>query len=231
MVFSKILTCGSDGDIRMWTKPEDESPVVFSASDGCLAICCHKNTAYVGTENNTVESFSLPSGKLEKVITKFTAAVNHVDVSKSGDILAAASGLEILALFDCIINWYFICRDMTFQIIKLRGDSPPTKIEGHRAPVLSVCISNDDEFVISTGCDGCVCIWDLTGKQVKSWDGVFQPSNDISTSKTLCRPSWSSNGKILAVPQQNTIDLFSVGDWKELKTLKTVGSNTKVRLF
>lgn len=89
----KILTCGSDGDIRMWNSPEDKEPLlVFSSSDAGLGMCCYQNTVYVGTENNTAESFSLPSGKAEKVITKFTAAVNHVDVSQSGDLLVAGSG-------------------------------------------------------------------------------------------------------------------------------------------
>lgn len=91
-LFRKIVTCGSDGDVRLWATPEDKNPVVFPCSDSAIGIACHKNTLYVGTENNAVESFSLPEGKEEKVVAKFTAAVNHVDVSKSGKILVAGSG-------------------------------------------------------------------------------------------------------------------------------------------
>lgn len=91
----KILTCGSDGEVRLWKTPEDEEPTVFSASDGCLTIACHNNFAFVGTENNKVEMYSLSSetvGNLEKDVAKFTAAVNHLDVSKSGQLLVAGSG-------------------------------------------------------------------------------------------------------------------------------------------
>ena len=88
----KIVTCGSDGDIRIWKNPEDPDPFVFSASDGCLSLFCTSKSAYVGTENNCVEVFELPSGTAEKSIAKFTAAVNHVDVSKSGKFLVAGSG-------------------------------------------------------------------------------------------------------------------------------------------
>jgi chromosome transmission fidelity protein 4 len=86
------VTCGADGDVRVWLDPEDQDPVVFSASDTCLSIHCFGDKAYVGAESNQVEVYSLPNGKSLGSVAKFTAAVNHVDVSKSGKILVAGSG-------------------------------------------------------------------------------------------------------------------------------------------
>lgn len=126
---------------------------------------------------------------------------------------------------------------MTIQIIKLNESSPPTKIETHAAPVLSVVIDPLEEFFVSSGCDGCVYVWTMSsGKQVKSWDGVFPSSNDILTSKTLCRPSWKGDGSMVAIPQQNTVILYSRGGWTEDKILNTSGTNkvsvtTKRRFF
>jgi len=88
----RLVTCGADGDVRVWLDPEDQDPVVFSASDSCLALTCHKDRVYVGTESNCVETYGLPKGKNLGNSAKFTAAVNHVDVSKSGSVLVAGSG-------------------------------------------------------------------------------------------------------------------------------------------
>jgi chromosome transmission fidelity protein 4 len=116
---------------------------------------------------------------------------------------------------------------MTIQVIKLNeNSSSPIRIEGHSAPVLSVLVDPLEEYFISSGCDGCVCIWNLTtGKQVKSWNSVFPSSNDIMTSKTLCRPSWKGDGNVLAIPQNNNVILYSRNHWKEETKLKTSETN------
>jgi len=112
---------------------------------------------------------------------------------------------------------------MTFQIIKLdsKPSSPPTKVNGHSAPVLAVVIDPKEEFVASSACDGTVCIWTLNGKQVKNWDRIFPSSNDIMTSPTLCRPSWNPSGKFLAVPQKDHVIIYSRDTWEQARVLKS----------
>jgi hypothetical protein len=76
----------------MWNNPDDKNPIVFSSHDPGFALSIHKDTVFIGTENNCVESIPLPSGEPRETVAKFTAGVNHVDVSKSGNILVAGSG-------------------------------------------------------------------------------------------------------------------------------------------
>lgn len=131
--------------------------------------------------------------------------------------------------FTSSLNVLCIYRDMTIQIVKLNESStPPVKIDRHTAPILSVRIDPKEEHFVSTACDGSVCIWNLEGKQVKAWDGVFPSSNDISISKTLCRPSWIGDGKLIAIPIKNEVKLYSSSGWKEVKVLKSSQEN-KVR--
>lgn len=91
-MYSKLLTCGSDGDIRVWKGFDDEDPVTFSATDSCLSMTTYNNIIYIGTENHTIEMFELPNGKQLGCKTKFTAGVNHIDISKDGLLLVGGSG-------------------------------------------------------------------------------------------------------------------------------------------
>lgn len=103
--------------------------------------------------------------------------------------------------------------------------------------MLSVLIDPLEEFFVSTGCDGTVSIWNLIGnnKQVKSWDDVFPSSNDILTSKTLCRPSWKPDGSMLAVPHKGEVIFYSRNGWTETQRFKVsekkVISNTIFTYF
>jgi len=89
--FRKFLTCGSDSDIRIWDGFSDQDPGAFSASDSCLSLLCFGQNVYVATEYNTIEVYELPNGKKIGVKAKFSAAVNHMDISKDGKLLIAGS--------------------------------------------------------------------------------------------------------------------------------------------
>lgn len=90
-IYRKIVTCGSDEIVRVWDGFMDDDQIEFSASDSCLGLICHEDKVLVGTENHTVEMYELPKGKKIGVKAKFTASVNHLDLSKDGKVLVAGS--------------------------------------------------------------------------------------------------------------------------------------------
>jgi chromosome transmission fidelity protein 4 len=103
---------------------------------------------------------------------------------------------------------------------------------GHSAPVLSVVIDPLEEFVVSSACDGSACIWTLGGKQLQRWDRLFPTSNDISTSSTLCRPSWHpTEGKFLAVPVKDQVNVYFRDGWGQSRSFKSnnVSFNNRIK--
>jgi len=123
----------------------------------------------------------------------------------------------------------FVCRfyrDMTFKILQLENGAPvsgpPVKVERHSAPVLSVAIDPNEEYVVSVGCDGCAYVWTMTGKQLHVWDKLFPSSNDISNSSILCRPSWHpQDGKFIAIPGHQQVIAYARGTWNQNRVFKS----------
>ncbi|CAG7825087.1 unnamed protein product [Allacma fusca] len=202
----KIITAGGDGDIRVWNNFEDDDPISFSANDSCLGVVFAQDQVIVGTESNSVEAYEFPKGKFIENKLKFTGAANHVDISKDGKVLVAGSA------------------DTTLQIVAMDKSTPPVKVDAHSAPVLSVAVDPLKEFIVSSGCDGHVCIWsfDNPNQLVKKWTQVFPTSNDITTSPTLCRMAWHPLlGKQLAVPEKDKIKLYRRETWEEAQSLSS----------
>lgn len=46
---------------------------------------------YVGSDHNNVQIFSFPEAELDGILTRFTAPVTSIDVSKDGSLVAAGS--------------------------------------------------------------------------------------------------------------------------------------------
>ena len=75
--------------MRIWKDGFDNDPKVFSAMDTSLTIHSRNNKIYVGTENHTVEEYDSNGDKCT-IKLKFTAPVNHLDISNSGKLIAGS---------------------------------------------------------------------------------------------------------------------------------------------
>lgn len=76
--YRKIISCGSDGDIRTWVNIHDDDP--SSQCIGELTICLdqYDKRMLVSTELNTVQAFTYPEADRENTEFRFTATVTCI---------------------------------------------------------------------------------------------------------------------------------------------------------
>ncbi|XP_019626005.1 PREDICTED: WD repeat and HMG-box DNA-binding protein 1-like isoform X2 [Branchiostoma belcheri] len=199
-----LITCGTDGDVRVWEGLEDDDPKTISVGDKIHAVATKDNRLLTGTDSNTVQAHTLSDGAPDGILARFTAPVSHLVYSESGKLLAAGAS------------------DFNIRVLKVEDEDSTGQslFTGHQAPVLSVAVEQEDKYLASSSCDGTVAIWNITEKnQVKSWN-LLPKCSDISGAKTLCRLAWQPRtGKYLAVPVEKEVQVFEKDTWEKVITL------------
>ncbi|XP_075213131.1 chromosome transmission fidelity 4 isoform X2 [Lycorma delicatula] len=208
-----IVTCGSEGDIRIWKGFEDEEPVDKCVGDKAYAVIVKGDKMFVGTNNNYVQSFTFPESELDGIVTRFKAPVTSIDASCSGK--------------------FVVCGSQDMEIHVTEDGTLSSVLTDHKAPVLSVAVDPKGEYFASSSCDGSVKIWKLSSEikeVVTSWDCIPK-SNSVETSVTLCKISWAPiTGYLLAVPCENEICLYARHSWQKTMSL-TIPSVDKKQVF
>ncbi|RZF44928.1 hypothetical protein LSTR_LSTR013118 [Laodelphax striatellus] len=191
-----IVTCGTEGDIRVWNSFEDEEPHDKCVGDRAYAVAVHETRLYVGTGNNYVQAYTFPEPELDGVVTRFKAPVTSISVSKDGKLVACGS------------------EDME---IHLKKDENVTVLANHKAPVLDVALDPKGEYLASSSCDGTVQICKLAdGNEVVCKLDCLPKSNSVETSPSLCRIDWTPvSGKLLAVPCKQDVTLYERNSWEK----------------
>ncbi|XP_056123194.1 WD repeat and HMG-box DNA-binding protein 1 [Rhinichthys klamathensis goyatoka] len=197
-----IVTCGSDGDVRIWESLDDDDPKSINVGEKVYSVALKNGKLVTAVSNNTVQIHTFPEGDPDGILTRFTTNANHVTFNASGSRVAAGSS------------------DFLVKIVEVADSSQQKTLRGHDAPVLSVALDPSDEFLASSSCDGSVTVWSIESQtQVAQWK-VLQKSSDVSNAKSLCRLAWQPrSGKLLAVPVDLTIQLYDKNTWTHVSTL------------
>ncbi|XP_027015804.2 WD repeat and HMG-box DNA-binding protein 1 isoform X1 [Tachysurus fulvidraco] len=196
-----IVTCGSDGDVRVWESLDDDDPKSINVGEKAYSVALRGGKLVTAVSNNTVQIHTFPDGDPDGILTRFTTNANHVTFNSSGTRVAAASS------------------DFLIKVIEVTDSSQQKTLRGHDAPVISVAFDPSDEYVASSSCDGSVAVWSVEEQtQVANWK-VLQKSSDVSNAKSLCRLAWQGSGKLLAVPVDNTVQLYERDTWTHVGTL------------
>ena len=198
---SRILTCGADGEVRVWTGIDDDDPASHVVGDEAFAVACGQDKFFVAASGtNTVQAYDFPEGTSKGLMSRFTADATTLDVRSSN--LAAGSG------------------DMTIKVVETESFKQ-TLFKGHTAPILSVAIGK--EYLLSSSCDGSVCVWKLggdEGSQVHVWRDLLPKSSDNATSITPAKLSWQPQEKLLSIPINQGVKIFTKDTWEEFAELK-----------
>uniref|UniRef100_A0A4W4FPW2 WDHD1 first WD40 domain-containing protein n=1 Tax=Electrophorus electricus TaxID=8005 RepID=A0A4W4FPW2_ELEEL len=198
-----IVTCGSDGDVRVWEGLDDDDPKSINVGEKAYAVALKSGKLVTAVSNNTVQIHTFPDGDPDGILTRFTTNANHVTFNFAGTRVAAGSS------------------DFMVKVIEVMDSSQQKALRGHAAPVLSVAFDPTDEFLASSSCDGSVAVWSLENQtQVANW-AVLQKSSDVSNAKSLCRLAWQphSGQVLISVPVDTTIQLYERGSWTHVGTL------------
>ncbi|XP_069986368.1 WD repeat and HMG-box DNA-binding protein 1 [Penaeus vannamei] len=190
-----IITCGTDGEVRVFEGLDDDDCKTHVVAECAHSIAYQDGRFLVGTDSNLVQAYTLDEGSPDGIITRFTAPTTHIVVSKDAKTVVCAGS------------------DMTIKV----HDTVAYKdkvLNGHQAPVLSVALDPKGEFVASSSCDGSVKMWDLQmSVTVASWN-VVPKTNSFSSSLTLCRMAWTPDGQYLLVPAGMQVNAYARKNWQ-----------------
>uniref|UniRef100_A0A4X2KS58 WD repeat and HMG-box DNA binding protein 1 n=1 Tax=Vombatus ursinus TaxID=29139 RepID=A0A4X2KS58_VOMUR len=194
---SCIVTCGSDGDVRIWKDLDDDDPKSINVGDRAYSCALKKGKLITSVSNNTIQIHTFPNGAPDGILTRFTTSANHVVFNRDGAKIAAGSG------------------DFMVKVVDVMDSSQQKTFRGHDAPVLSVSFDPKDIFLASASCDGSVKVWQISDQTCAvSWP-LLQKCNDVINAKSICRLAWQpKSGKLLAIPVGNVIKLYRRETWR-----------------
>uniref|UniRef100_A0A672ZSX3 WD repeat and HMG-box DNA-binding protein 1 n=1 Tax=Sphaeramia orbicularis TaxID=375764 RepID=A0A672ZSX3_9TELE len=197
-----LVTCGNDGDVRIWESLDDDDPKFITVGEKVYSVALKNGKLVTASSNNTVQVHTFPDGDPDGILTRFTTNATHITFNSSGTRVAAGSS------------------DFMVKVVDVADSSQQKTLRGHEAPVLSVTFDPKDEYLASSSCDGSVVVWNIEEQsQVKSWN-LLQKSSDVTNATSLCRLSWQNQtAKFLAVPVDSKVHLYERGSWDQVGTL------------
>ncbi|TKC49874.1 hypothetical protein EI555_007589, partial [Monodon monoceros] len=193
---SCIVTCGSDGDVRIWEDLDDDDPKSINVGEKAYSCALKNGKLVTAVSNNTVQVHTFPEGVPDGILTRFTTNANHVVFNGDGAKIAAGSS------------------DFLVKVVDVVDCSQQKTFRGHDAPVLSLSFDPKDIFLASASCDGSVKVWQISDQTCAiSWP-LLQKCNDVINAKSICRLAWQpKSGKLLAVPVEKSVKLYRRETW------------------
>ncbi|XP_050666670.1 WD repeat and HMG-box DNA-binding protein 1 [Leptidea sinapis] len=191
-----IITCGNDGDVRIWLDIEDDDPTSHCVGENAIAVCFKDKRLYVATDNHAVQAYTFPAFDKDGIITRFTAPVTQISSTPKIEALGCSS------------------ENTEAKICSLEGGAPIFVMSNQNGPVLSIAICPQMKYAATASGDGNMRIWDIdTQKSVKEVNCVPK-INTFYAAKVLCRMSFEpSEGKYLAYPSNKEIILLDCESW------------------
>uniref|UniRef100_A0A8D0U5V2 WD repeat and HMG-box DNA-binding protein 1 n=1 Tax=Sus scrofa TaxID=9823 RepID=A0A8D0U5V2_PIG len=193
---SCIVTCGSDGDVRIWEDLDDDDPKSINVGEKAYSCALKNGKLVTAVSNNTIQVHTFPEGVPDGILTRFTTNANHVIFNEDGTKIAAGSS------------------DFLVKVVDVMDCSQQKTFRGHDAPVLSLSFDPKDIFLASSSCDGSVKVWQISDQTCAiSWP-LLQKCNDVINAKSICRLAWQpKSGKLLAVPVEKSVKLYRRETW------------------
>ncbi|NXK02476.1 WDHD1 protein, partial [Herpetotheres cachinnans] len=193
---SCIVTCGSDGDVRIWENLDDDDPKSITVGEKAYSCALKNGRLITAVSNNTVQIHTFPEGAPDGILTRFTMNANHVIFNSDGTKIAAGSS------------------DFMVKVVEVTDSSKQKTFRGHDAPVLSLSFDPKDVYLASASCDGSVRVWKIADQTCTTSWPLLQKCNDVINAKSICRLGWQpGSGKLLAIPVDKVVKLYRRGTW------------------
>ncbi|XP_054683509.1 WD repeat and HMG-box DNA-binding protein 1 [Grus americana] len=193
---SCIVTCGSDGDVRIWENLDDDDPKSINVGEKAYSCALKNGRLITAVSNNTVQIHTFPEGAPDGILTRFTMNANHVIFNSDGTKIAAGSS------------------DFMVKVVEVTDSSKQKTFRGHDAPVLSLSFDPRDVYLASASCDGSVRVWKIADQTCTTSWPLLQKCNDVINAKSVCRLGWQpGSGKLLAIPVDKVVKLYRRETW------------------
>lgn len=191
-----IITCGNDGDVRIWMDIEDDDPTSHCVGESAFAVCFKEKRLYVATDNHAVQAYTYPAFDKDGIVTRFTAPVTQIKSLAKIEALGCTS------------------ENMEAKICSLEGGTPLFVMKDHKGPALSVAICPHMKFASTASGDGSLRIYDIDMQKLVKEISCVPKINTFYAAKVLCRMDFEpSEGKYLAYPNNKEIILLDCVSW------------------
>ncbi|KAM9381306.1 WD repeat and HMG-box DNA-binding protein 1 [Phaethornis superciliosus] len=193
---SCIVTCGGDGDVRIWANLDDDDPKSINVGEKAYSSALKNGKLITAVSNNTVQIHTFPEGVPDGILTRFTTNANHVIFNSDGTKVAAGSS------------------DFMVKVVEVTDSSKQKTFRGHNAPVLSLAFDPKDVYLASASCDGSVRVWKIADQTCTTSWPLLQKCNDVINAKSICRLGWQpGSGELLAIPVDKIVKLYKRETW------------------
>ncbi|XP_054740472.1 WD repeat and HMG-box DNA-binding protein 1 [Anastrepha obliqua] len=196
-----IITCGSDGDIRMWRGIDDDDPSSTCLGEFVVCIAHNNKRLLASTDRNTVQAYTYPELDSDGTLMRFTAPVTCLRMHTK--YIAAGSD------------------DTNIKVLKSDDSKSELHLQGHSGPVLGLDICHKGELLASIAGDGHLKIWNLDqgGAEVKSVSGLPK-TNSFENAEYFGTPCFEpQNSKALAYVQGKEVYVLNTDTWEVKFTL------------
>lgn len=214
-IHSKFLTCGADGDLRIWNGIDDDDPLTQCVGEFTISCAQYDERIIVTTDVNTVQAYTYPDCDRDGTNFRCTGIVNCVKAGKEH----LAIGTE----------------DMIIQVLRKDLAEDIFELIGHSGPILSIDVSPKNHLASSSG-DGSIKVWNLeTKKNIETFTGL-ETTKSFNNARTYCKevinvyflifyfntllhslkatPTFEpKTGKYLAYPKSREIIVMDTLDW------------------
>ncbi|KAL0901352.1 hypothetical protein ABMA27_006631 [Loxostege sticticalis] len=196
-----LITCGHDGDVRIWMDIEDDDPNSHCVGENALAVCFKDKRLYVATDSHVVQAYTFPAFDKDGIVTRFTAPVTQIKTASKIEALGCSS------------------ENMEARICSLEGGAPLFVMSEHKGSVLSIAICPHMKYASTASGDGMMRIWDIDTQKIVKEIACVPKINTFYAAKVLCRMDFEpSEGKYLAYPNNREIILLDCESWGQRMT-------------
>ncbi|KAG0176929.1 hypothetical protein DFQ29_005463 [Apophysomyces sp. BC1021] len=206
---SHLITGGGDSMIRVFNasldKRDTEAKTIDQHSEAIRTIAVHKDNFATAGDDGVVALFRSATATFEKLLVRSTVPVRCLAYSNSGSKIAIAADEDIIRIV--------LVRDISKVII----------LRGHTRSVRYVAFDPLGDYLISSGCEGDVRIWDIEPAEGEA--RCIQTLSSITKavlpdSMLQSTVAWKPDGSCFAFPGKNgVIHVYSRTVWIEIYTL------------
>ncbi|KAF7727677.1 hypothetical protein EC973_007232 [Apophysomyces ossiformis] len=206
---SHLITGGGDSVVRVFDaspdKRDGESNVIDQHSETVRCIAVHKGNFATAGDDGVVAVFRGENASFEKLLVRSAVPVRCLAYNHTGTKMAIAADEEII------------------RVVLIQDISKVVTLRGHTKAARSVAFDPLGGYLISSGCDGDVRIWD-----VEPTEGESRCVQTLSSITKAILPdsmlrltvAWKPDGSAFAFPGKNgVIHIYSRTIWKEAYTL------------
>ncbi|KAJ2079481.1 DNA polymerase alpha accessory factor Mcl1 [Coemansia sp. RSA 988] len=212
-----ICTGGSDSLVRVFysskAERDQEAITLEQHMDNVVSLAVSRSKIISGDEEGVVFSFGVGAGSSETggLVVEPSGTV-HRSALPARDVSISGNERQVAIATD----------DESITVVSLVDMSQLHTLGGNRTAVNSVSYSPDTVYLVSTGCNGTVRVWDMREdepsciKVIHKAAYVCEPGSSMEQYKVR----WSPDGRFVAIPYgDHSIKLLERGSWELSATL------------